>query len=111
MKTRVLGHGPPLVMVPGWGMRGAVWTDLAEAPAPRWRVCFIDLPGHGDNRGMPFGTEAAGHLVAAAPAGAVWLGSSLGGKLALSAPWGRRTRLPGCRCRYWSRCVQWVRYE
>ncbi|MBA1149629.1 alpha/beta fold hydrolase, partial [Ectothiorhodospiraceae bacterium WFHF3C12] len=81
-----LGAGPPLVMLPGWGMSSTVWSNLAEALAGQWRVHLIDLPGHGINRAIPFDTaHAAARVAAAAPHHAVWLAWSLGAQLALHA--------------------------
>jgi pimeloyl-[acyl-carrier protein] methyl ester esterase len=88
LHTEIMGRGPDLVLVHGWGMNSAVWHGLAEALAADYRVTLLDLPGHGDS---PFDPAASGLedwarlLLEAAPAAAAWVGWSLGGSLALAA--------------------------
>jgi pimeloyl-[acyl-carrier protein] methyl ester esterase len=84
----VLGAGPALVLVHGWGMNGAVWTKVAEELARTHRVILLDLPGHGRSpfdprqRRLDHWRDA---LLASAPETAIWVGWSLGGSLALAA--------------------------
>lgn len=86
MQARTFGAGPPLVLVPGWGMTSDVWVELAETLAVEWRVSLVDLPGHGFNRGVAFDpAKAAGHLAESAPPGALWMAWSLGAQVALKA--------------------------
>lgn len=82
MTAERLGSGPDLVLLPGWGMSSAVWRPWAQRLAARWRVTLLELPGHGD---APAGFDAAAlrQCLAAAPAGAVWLGWSLGATVCL----------------------------
>ena len=48
LNAEVSGRGRrDLVLLHGWGMNLAVWSELAEALARRFRVIAIDLPGHG----------------------------------------------------------------
>jgi pimeloyl-[acyl-carrier protein] methyl ester esterase len=69
-------------------MSGAVWGAAAEELSASFRVTRVDLPGHGHSRYRPergdLGSWAEA-LLEAAPAGAVWLGWSLGGLLAVEA--------------------------
>lgn len=44
---RAAGSGPPLVLVHGWAMSAAVFHEVQELLAERFRVLAVDLPGHG----------------------------------------------------------------
>jgi len=81
------GSGPELVLLHGWGMNAAVWSDLAAALAGQCRVTLIELPGHGESPLLPGGSLAqwARACIEAAPPRAVWLGWSLGALVALQA--------------------------
>ena len=81
------GAGPDLVMVHGWGMHSAVWSDWADSLATRFRVHLVDLPGHGRSdystgSGLDDWSAAVAEV---APPGACWLGWSLGGLVTLNA--------------------------
>lgn len=83
-----VGHGPPLVLLHGWGMHGGLWGTLPARLARRHRVHVVDLPGHGHSRGMIAhdlpGMVAAIRDAIASDAGAVTLvGWSLGAMVAL----------------------------
>lgn len=76
------GH---LVLLPGWGTHGGVFTDLLPVFCARFHVTVIDLPGFGINTDVDAGgsLEAMAAAVSdAAPLQAVWLGWSLGGMAA-----------------------------
>ncbi len=86
------GDGPPLVLVHGIGGTIENWRALAPALAAEHRVVVPDLPGHG--RSAPL--LEAGDMDALSQAvlaiadvedhrGAVWIGHSLGGVVALRA--------------------------
>lgn len=80
------GDGPPLVLLHGWGLHAGVWSELAAALAPHYRVCRVDLPGHGAS--PPVGSRLidwAEAVASEAPEGAAWLGWSLGGLVAIAA--------------------------
>jgi len=82
------GTGPDLVLLHGWGLHGGVWDTLLPRLTPHFRVSRVDLPGHGKSRAIAMPTKLAdvARLVfAAVPAGATWLGWSLGGSIALRA--------------------------
>lgn len=84
--AEVLGEGPDVVMIHGWGMHGGVWRVFAECLAASFRVTLIDLPGHGRS-GMvaDFDLDGVGAaLLEVAPARAHWLGWSLGAAIALN---------------------------
>lgn len=82
------GHGPGLVLLHGWGLHSGVWAGVIPALTQHFRVSCIDLPGHGRSRGWDAGIgldEVAAAVGAVAPAGAAWLGWSLGGQVAMAA--------------------------
>lgn len=78
---------PPVFALHGWALNAAVFESLADRIGSS-RLLAIDLPGHGRRREEALGRDSAalvGRLLDAAPPGAVWLGWSLGGMLALAA--------------------------
>jgi pimeloyl-[acyl-carrier protein] methyl ester esterase len=82
----VLGQGPDLTLLHGWGMNGAVWSGIREPLAARFTLHIIDLPGHGRSHGVPVGTldgvvDAVAHAM---PARSHLLGWSLGGHAAMA---------------------------
>lgn len=82
------GQGPELVLLHGWGLHGGVWDTLLPRLTPKLRVTRIDLPGHGRSRELPMPpslTELTLQTMASVPPGAVVLGWSLGGLVALEA--------------------------
>lgn len=90
------GAGPELVLLHGWALHGGIWDTLLPKLTPHFRVTAIDLPGHGHGRGVPLSSdlaEVAASVLTAAPAGAIWLGWSLGGLVALRAALDAPTRL------------------
>ena len=94
----VMGEGPDLVLLHGWGMNSQVFNGLADALAQHHRVHLLDLPGFG----LSQESAAAAHsldnwlaqLVAALPARSHLLGWSLGGQLAtlLALRWPERVK-------------------
>jgi pimeloyl-[acyl-carrier protein] methyl ester esterase len=92
------GHGPELLLLHGWGLHGGVWDTLVPRLAPQLRVTRLDLPGHGRSRHVPMPpslTELTLQTMAAVPPGAVVLGWSLGGLVALEAALRMPQRLRG----------------
>lgn len=86
------GAGSPLVLVHGLGGVIENWSALAPALAERHRVLVPDLPGHGRSallsevRSLDALSDAALGLAEAEDfRGAVWIGHSLGGVVALRA--------------------------
>ncbi len=78
---------PDLVLLHGWGFHSGIWEELAATLAPHWHIHGVDLPGHGES--PPPSTKLDIHdfgaaVAAVVPAGAVWLGWSLGGMIALA---------------------------
>lgn len=92
------GRGPELLLLHGWGLHGGVWDTLVPRLTPKFRVTRIDLPGHGRSRDVPMPpslTELTLQTMAAVPPGAVVLGWSLGGLVALEAALRMPQRLRG----------------
>lgn len=88
--VETLGEGSDVVMLHGWGMHSGILREAAERLAENFRVTLVDLPGHGRS-GPPASEEAfelgglAEALLEVVPEGAVWLGWSLGGMVAMAA--------------------------
>lgn len=83
---RVLGRGPDLLLLHGWGMHQGVWAPLLPRLQHHFRLWLVDLPGHGGSRAHSLSLDqAVTALLATLPAGASWLGWSLGGMVALAA--------------------------
>jgi len=82
------GSGPPVVLIHGWGLHGGVWARTAKALAHTHTVLRVDLPGFGASAPLDVAYTAAALAQAVAtrvPAGAAWVGWSLGGLVALAA--------------------------
>ena len=83
-----IGAGEDLVVLHGWALHCGLFDGIAAALAERFRVHFIDLPGHGQNAANPLPADIdtlAGEVLDAAPTHAHWLGWSLGGMVAMAA--------------------------
>jgi pimeloyl-[acyl-carrier protein] methyl ester esterase len=92
----VFGRGPALVLMPGWATPAAVLRPWAQRLATRWRVTLVELPGQGvSSEPWPELDRLPRQLADALPAGAIWLGWSLGGQLLLAAA---RHRAPAGLC-------------
>jgi pimeloyl-[acyl-carrier protein] methyl ester esterase len=92
------GQGPDLVLLHGWGLHGGVWDTLMPRLTPHLRVTRVDLPGHGRSRHVPMPaslTELTLQVMAGIAPGAVLLGWSLGGLVALEAALEMPQRLRG----------------
>jgi pimeloyl-ACP methyl ester carboxylesterase len=92
LRYAVGGDGPALVLVHGLGGTIENWRALAPPLVARHRVVVPDLPGHGRSAPLPKArdvdalAEAVLGIVAAEELrGAVWVGHSLGGVVALRA--------------------------
>jgi pimeloyl-ACP methyl ester carboxylesterase len=92
LRYAVGGDGPPLILVHGLGGTIENWRALAPPLAARHRVIVPDLPGHGGSgllteaRDVDALAEAVLGIVGAEKTrGAVWIGHSLGGVVALRA--------------------------
>jgi pimeloyl-ACP methyl ester carboxylesterase len=92
LRYTVGGDGPPLVLVHGLGGTIENWRALAPPLAASHRVLVPDLPGHGRSSPLPQARDVdalAAAVLGIADAenmhGAVWIGHSLGGVVALRA--------------------------
>jgi pimeloyl-ACP methyl ester carboxylesterase len=92
LRYAVAGDGPPLILVHGLGGTVENWRALAPPLAAEHRVLVPDLPGHGHSaplheaRDVDALAEAVlGIADAEELGGAVWIGHSLGGVVALRA--------------------------
>ncbi|PIQ13165.1 MAG: pimeloyl-[acyl-carrier protein] methyl ester esterase, partial [Hydrogenophilales bacterium CG18_big_fil_WC_8_21_14_2_50_58_12] len=45
MHIEIVGSGPYLALLHGWGMHGGVWDGVRDALAQRFRLHIVDLPG------------------------------------------------------------------
>ena len=87
LHTEITGRGAPLVLLHGWAVNRHVFEDLVKRLSPRFEVHSVDLPGHGGSAGIgcdPDPGAIAARVFDAVPDGAVWVGWSLGGMIALA---------------------------
>lgn len=87
LELEIRGTGQDLVLLHGWGMNRAVWSDLVPYLSNNFRMHLVDLPGHGnsafDDR---YDIDAwALAVLDVVPQNASWVGWSLGGLVALRA--------------------------
>ena len=47
-RIREMGNGAPIVLVHGYPLDGAMWSGVARALSPKFRIVKPDLPGRGD---------------------------------------------------------------
>jgi pimeloyl-ACP methyl ester carboxylesterase len=87
---RVVGGGPPALLLHGWGAEGASLQPLATHLAPRYRTIVPDLPGFGASAlppaawGVPDYAVWVTHLLARLGVErAVVVGHSFGGRLGI----------------------------
>ena len=85
----IRGRGAwPLVLVHGWAMHGGIFAPLLAELAADFTLYAVDLPGHGRSRDCALPLQPAAVCAALrgrVPAGALWLGWSMGGLFALAA--------------------------
>lgn len=79
----IVGTGPDLVLLHGWGLNSACWESIVPLLSEHYRLHLIDLPGFGFSHESYFASQSLAHITDAladvAPESAVWLGWSLGG--------------------------------
>lgn len=87
LHIEVVGEGPPLVLIHGWGLHGGVFAPLVDRLAGEYELHLVDLPGHGLSRDddRPLTLQACVPEILARTPSATWLGWSLGGLFALHA--------------------------
>ena len=81
----IVGGGPDLALLHGWGRHGGVWGGVRDALAQRFRLHIVDLPGYGTSPVCePYDLEYVTRAVAAAlPEKIRVCGWSLGGQVGL----------------------------
>lgn len=87
MHIKIIGQGPDLVMLHGWGMHSAVWHHLSENLAKNFTLHLVDLPGHGQSDWQIDALELdvlINNLADKLPKSAYCLGWSLGGLISLA---------------------------
>jgi 2-succinyl-6-hydroxy-2,4-cyclohexadiene-1-carboxylate synthase len=77
------GVGPRIVLLHGFGQTGRCWGPLAPTLARDHEVIRVDAPGHGGSSGIAADLPATGRLAAEAGGRAVYLGYSMGARMAL----------------------------
>jgi pimeloyl-ACP methyl ester carboxylesterase len=87
-RVREMGAGPPVVLLHGYPLDGAMWSGVARALAPRFRALKPDLPGRGETAAPSSGrledyADFVEAVLAAIPDGAGVAGFSMGGYVAL----------------------------
>lgn len=84
--VEIRGCGPDVVLLHGWALHGGMWGSWIDGLAGHARLHVVDLPGHGRSA-WPDGLHDLEGLARAVhpavPRGAVLLGWSLGGMVAL----------------------------
>lgn len=85
LHIEMIGTGPNLVLIHGWGMSGAVWQPLIKPLSKIFTLHIVDLPGMGFSRPIePYHLHALAEKVSERlPANADILGWSLGGQVAM----------------------------
>jgi pimeloyl-[acyl-carrier protein] methyl ester esterase len=85
LNLKIIGNGPPLVMLHGWGWHSLVWEPIVPILSKHYQLFMIDLPGFGSSPLLANAYEfnkIAPLIFNVVPQKAAWLGWSLGGMLA-----------------------------
>jgi pimeloyl-[acyl-carrier protein] methyl ester esterase len=87
INCKVIGQGPALVLLHGWGVNSAVWQPVIEQLSEHCCLYIVDLPGFGDSEPLD---EYSFESICLAifdvvPESAIWCGWSLGGLIATHA--------------------------
>jgi len=87
-RVREMGDGPPVVLLHGYPLDGAMWSGVARVLAHRFRVLKPDLPGRGETTAPSEGrlgdyADFVQALLEALPGAAGLAGFSMGGYVAL----------------------------
>jgi 2-succinyl-6-hydroxy-2,4-cyclohexadiene-1-carboxylate synthase len=77
------GSGPRVVLLHGFGQTCRCWGPVAPALAAHHEVVRLDLPGHGGSAAIAADLPATGRLAADAGGPAVYVGYSMGARMAL----------------------------
>jgi pimeloyl-[acyl-carrier protein] methyl ester esterase len=87
ISCRVIGKGPDLVLLHGWGVSSAVWMPVVETLIAHFRLHLIDLPGFGGSNEFQVTSLDAmvEQIMPIVPEQSIWCGWSLGGLVATHA--------------------------
>ncbi|MGH9193311.1 MAG: alpha/beta fold hydrolase [Acidimicrobiales bacterium] len=85
------GSGPRLVLLHGFGQTCRCWGPVAAALAAHREVVRLDLPGHGGSGAIAADLPDTGRLAAEAGEAAIYIGYSMGARMALHVA----TEVPG----------------
>jgi 2-succinyl-6-hydroxy-2,4-cyclohexadiene-1-carboxylate synthase len=85
------GSGPRLVLLHGFGQTCRCWGPVAAALAAHHEVVRLDLPGHGGSGAIAADLPDTGRLAAEAGEAAIYIGYSMGARMALHVA----TEVPG----------------
>ena len=77
------GSGPRIVLLHGFGQTCRCWGPLAPALAVDHEVVRLDAPGHGDSGDTVADLPTTGRLIADVGGPAVYVGYSMGARMAL----------------------------
>jgi 2-succinyl-6-hydroxy-2,4-cyclohexadiene-1-carboxylate synthase len=77
------GEGPRIVLLHGFSQTGRCWGPLAPALARNYEVVRLDAPGHAGSTAVTADLPTTGRLAAEAGGPAVYLGYSMGARMAL----------------------------
>jgi 2-succinyl-6-hydroxy-2,4-cyclohexadiene-1-carboxylate synthase len=72
-----------VALLHGFGQTARCWGALPDALTPYYEVVRLDAPGHGDTGGEGVDLPATADLIADAAGPAVYVGYSMGGRMAL----------------------------
>jgi pimeloyl-[acyl-carrier protein] methyl ester esterase len=82
--VEIVGQGPSLVLLHGWGMHSGVWQHLVKSLSEQYTLYLIDLPGMGQSKSIePYHLHTIAESVAEViPGVSDILGWSMGGLVA-----------------------------
>ena len=91
------GSGPRVVLLHGFGQTGRCWGPLAGELARDHEVVRLDAPGHAGSGDVAADLPTTGRLAAAAGGPGVYLGYSMGARMALHVATEASRGRPGAR--------------
>ena len=87
LSVEIIGKGPDIVFLHGWGMNSEVWFETVDELSNNYRVTLIDLPGFGKNANVncEFQLDKLTECILPhVPQGAILVGWSMGGLIAMN---------------------------
>jgi 2-succinyl-6-hydroxy-2,4-cyclohexadiene-1-carboxylate synthase len=83
LHREIVGSGPRLTLVHGFTQTGRSWQVIADALARDHEVVLVDAPGHGGSDAVDAGLVEGAAWLGEAGGAAVYVGYSMGARLAL----------------------------